>query len=153
MRPHLERKKLVDTVKKLYGTCSSTAYFLYDKVLAEEKMSFAELIKELENDYEISYTPNPLGENPLPTALLISNEDMKKNFESYGKSIAFDLTFSLFKEKPVEYFDDGEATQFKEYYLGFFTGINNYNKVIIFACVITCKTKKEDVQVMFLDFF
>ena len=58
----------------------------------------------------------------------------------------------MFKEKPVEYID-GQRKELKEYLLGFFTGLNNYNKVVIFACVITSKDKKEDQRDIFKAFF
>ena len=103
-------------------------------------------MKKLENDYDIIYSPNPLGENPLPTVLIISNEEMKKNYEMYGDAVGFDMTFSFFREKPFEIIGS-EPTTFKEYQIGFFTGVNNYNKVVIFACVITCKVKKMILQV------
>lgn len=82
---------------------------------------------------------------------MISNEDMKKNYEMFGDAIGFDMTFSLFSDKPFEIIGS-EKINFKDYQLGFFTGVNNYNKVVIFACVIACKTKKEDIQEIIEDF-
>ena len=109
------------------------------------------MIDELQGDYYISYTPMPLRENPLPTMLLISNKKMKESYDKFGDTVGFDMTFSLFKEKPFEILG-GETTTFKDYQLGFFTGVNNYNKVIIFACVISCKVRKDDIMPILMDF-
>ena len=76
---------------------------------------------------------------------------MKKNYEMYGDAVGFDMTFSFFRNKPFEIIGS-EPTTFKEYQLGFFTGVNNYNKVVIFACVITCKIKKDDIASIIMDF-
>lgn len=148
-RPQLERKATIDTVSRLYDVPKSTAYMLYNKVLSDEKIPFKELVDELKNQYQISY--DPLGENSLPTVLIISNKEMKENYAKYGEAVGFDMTFSLFKEKPTEIIH-GQIKTYKEYQLGFFTGVNNYNKIVIFACVISCKVKKEDIMCMFMDF-
>ena len=130
----------------------STSYSLYTQVLAEEKIPFHTLIKELEPDYEISYHPQPLNDNPFPSILLISNDEMKRNFERFGKCTSFDLTFSLINEKPIEIKEE-EVNIRKEYLLGFFAGVNNHGKIVIFACVITSGGKKEDMMLIFRTFF
>jgi hypothetical protein len=52
-------------------------------------------------------------------------------YKLYGKSIGFDITYNLIREKFKT--NTGEV---KKYGLGLFTGINNFNKIIIFALVI-----------------
>ena len=77
---------------------------------------------------------------------------MKRNFERFGKCTSFDLTFSLINEKPIEIKEE-EVNIRKEYLLGFFAGVNNHGKIVIFACVITSGGKKEDMMVIFSIFF
>ena len=76
---------------------------------------------------------------------------MRENYKMYGDVVGFDMTFSLLRDKPIEIF--GPKTKvLKEFQLGFFTGVNNYNKVVIFACVVSCKTTKNDILEILEDF-
>ena len=40
-RPQMERKATVDTVSSIYNVPKSTAYYLYKKVLLDEKILFS----------------------------------------------------------------------------------------------------------------
>lgn len=111
-------------------------------------VSFRELLNELENDFMISHQPEVVEEGQLPAILIISNDEMKRNYEQFGRSVSFDLTFSLFKEKAV----NEEEGKLKDYLLGFFAGLNNHNKTVIFGFVITCRTKSSDMSIIFNDF-
>ena len=41
IRPQMERKATVDTVRRIYNVSKSTAYSLYTKVLSDEKIPFS----------------------------------------------------------------------------------------------------------------
>ena len=151
----IERKEFVRIIKNRYSDLpQSTLYSFYRKMKMNLTISFKELMKEIQNDYLISHFPEVLEEGELPTILIITNDEMKKNYEQFGKSVSFDLTFSLFKEKPVqqEIINEERGKMPKEYLLGFFAGLNNLNKTIIFGLVITCATKMADQSQIFNEF-
>ena len=77
LRAKVERKALVSTVRKHFQAPKSTVYKLYHQVVLNEKIPFDVLFQELDPNYDISYSPIPLGEHPLPVMLLISNQGMR----------------------------------------------------------------------------
>ena len=85
-------------MKELFNISDPTFYKVYNRVLAQKNTkTFEELMLEIEEDYDISYCPLPLGKFKYPSQLVITNSAMKKLYEKFGKLVSFDLTFNIFK--------------------------------------------------------
>ena len=110
-------------MKDLFKISEPTFYKLYNRILKQKNLkTFEELVLEIENDYDVSYCPLPLGKFKYPSQLVLTNASMKNLYQKYGKLVSFDLTFNLFKEVPQEYDDNGEQIQKNSYQIGFFAG-------------------------------
>lgn len=59
---------------------------------------------------------------------------MKSNFKAYGQTVSYDLTYNLIQDLSPEK---------KQYAVGIFTGVNNYNRIIPFGITITCEETTE----------
>ena len=78
---------------------------------------------------------------------------MKNLYQKYGRCVSFDLTFSLINERPLIRDKQGKIDTKNEYLLGFFAGVNQYNKIIIFGYTVTCKHDKDSMNTIFNTFF
>ena len=89
-------------MKELYGISEPTFYKIYNRILSQRnEKCFEDLMKEIENDFDISYCPLPLGRFRYPSQLVITNNAMRAFYKKYGRLVSFDLTFNLFKEIPL----------------------------------------------------
>ena len=62
--------------------------------------------------------------------------------------MSFDLTFNIFKETPIEFDEQGQQLEKKNYLIGFFAGQNNLCNTVIFAAAITSSARKVDYEVL-----
>ena len=96
------RKKLFPAIWQIFRLPRPTFYKLYNRVLSEKnRTTFGEMVQSLQRSYDISFHPEDLEDVIYPEVLFITNDQMRENFNNFGESVSFDLTFSLFKEQRV----------------------------------------------------
>lgn len=147
--PLPERKNLLGSMKELFKISNPTFYKVYNRVLQQRNSkTFEELMLEIEDEYDISYCPLPLGKFKYPSQLILTNQSMKELYGKFGKLISFDLTFNVVKDVPLEFDDKGNEIEKKQYQIGFFAGQNNFCNTIIFAVAITSSGRKPDYEIL-----
>ena len=99
--------------------------------------NFQELMKftQKENSYVYYEPENFESENlSFPDTLMVITPQMKEFYYRFGRTIGFDFTFSLIKERPIPI--EGRKP---EYMIGVIAGLNGNRRLTIYAFVISNK--------------
>jgi hypothetical protein len=106
----------------------SSVFYYYFKKEKTFNLGLRNFISKMEKDDHYTFLdPFPLQENKIPSIFLIITKEMKMAYERYGQFVSFDFTYNLIKER-------GPGN--RQYGVGFFTGLNNWNRIIPFGVVI-----------------
>ena len=75
--------------------------------------------------------------------MVVVSPTMKKNFDSFGQVVCYDLTYNLIQEI-------GPSN--RQYAVGVFSGVNCFNKIIPFGITITCVETADSFYSIFKTF-
>lgn len=108
---------------------SLATFYRYYSEAKELSSNFSQFVNNLEEkDFEgYCWKENASPDEVPPDLLLLTTPHMKENFQKYGETVGFDLTYNIIREKPQN------GVQFS---IGVFAGLDKYLKITPFGVAI-----------------